>query len=109
MGYGHFITYEGERQGSAHQFTYELLIGEVPKGLELDHLCRNRLCCNPTHLEPVTRRENLLRSPTIVARHAAQTHCIYGHLLDGENLYRWRNGRYCRMCRARRNKERVSR
>lgn len=49
------------RHGLAHRMTYEHLVGPIPEGLVLDHLCRNRACCNPDHLEPVSLRENLLR------------------------------------------------
>lgn len=86
----------------AHRYTYTLLVGEIPSGLELDHLCRVRNCVNPDHLEPVTRRENLLRSTSFVARKAKQTHCVNGHLFDEANTYVRpdRGTRECRACRA---------
>jgi hypothetical protein len=70
-GYGRF---EVDGKGMAvHRFAYELLIGPVPEGLQIDHLCRNRPCVNPAHLEPVTNRENTMRGQTIpAARHAAR-------------------------------------
>ena len=60
-GYGQF--WQGDRKILAHRFAYVNLVGLVPIGKELDHLCRVRCCCNPAHLEPVTRRENMLRAP----------------------------------------------
>jgi hypothetical protein len=77
-----------------------LLVGPIPEGMEIDHLCRNRGCVNPEHLEPVTRQENIRRSQSISVANAAKTHCPYGHLLSGANLYLRpnRGGRACREC-----------
>jgi HNH endonuclease len=85
----------------AYKLAYELTVGPVPKGLVLDHLCRNTLCVNPIHLEPVTQRVNLLRGDTIIAAAAAKTHCKHGHPFDEANTYiRPGNGaRQCRQCR----------
>ena len=58
-----------------HRIMYEALVGPVPEGLDLDHLCRNRACCNPQHLEPVTRLENLLRGETVIAARVHRTDC----------------------------------
>jgi hypothetical protein len=61
-GYGHFVWMQGHRRSStAHRYGYQLLVGPVPEGLDVDHLCRNKLCVNPAHLEPVTRQENVRR------------------------------------------------
>jgi hypothetical protein len=68
-GYGQF-RHKGRTQ-PAHRFFYRLYVGEIPDGLHLDHLCRNRLCVNPEHLEPVTREENVRRGAT--ARLTAET------------------------------------
>ncbi|MEV4271931.1 HNH endonuclease signature motif containing protein [Micromonospora aurantiaca (nom. illeg.)] len=84
----------------AHRIAYEMKRGPVPDGLELDHLCRNRRCVRPAHLEPVTRRTNLLRGETIPARLAERTHCRHGHEFTPENTYQWRGSRFCRTCRA---------
>lgn len=97
-GYGRF-TCAGVRK-LAHRWSYELLVGPVPEGLQLDHLCRNRSCVNPAHLEPVTGRTNILRGECDAADNARKTHCKRGHLLAGNNIY-WRSGnrRECATCR----------
>ena len=83
-----------------HRLVYEALRGPIPEGLQLDHLCRNRGCCNPDHLEPVSSRENILRGETIPAACAAKTHCLNGHPLSGGNLVVLLDGRRnCRECR----------
>ena len=88
-----------KKQVCAHRMAYELCVGPIPDGLELDHLCRVPLCVNPEHLEPVTRRENLLRGNTVPARRAAQTHCLRGHAFDEANTYVDARGRRgCRAC-----------
>ncbi len=96
-GYGR-LRFNG-KEVKAHRYAYELLVGPIPEGLDLDHLCRNRGCVNPRHLEPVTRSVNLRRSPLI---HPG--HCPQGHLYDDENSYfeRTKKGyvtRKCRECR----------
>lgn len=97
QGYGSFAM--AGRTYRAHRWFYEHFIGPVPEGLHLDHLCRNRACCNPGHLEPVTSRENTLRSPiAITALKARQTHCIHGHEFTPENTRRVGNQRFCRTC-----------
>jgi hypothetical protein len=99
-GYGSYpVWVDGRVQANyAHRFAYRCLVDDVPPGLELDHLCRNRLCVNPDHLEPVTRRENLRRSG---ATPLGATHCRKGHRFDEANTYWWvRNGKLQRRCRA---------
>lgn len=105
-GYGMFAL---SRNGSskvkyalAHRYSYEVRVGEVPEGLVLDHLCRNRGCINPGHLEPVTTRENLVRGEGFVGVQSRRTHCLRkGHPLSGENLYvSPKGGRGCRKCRT---------
>lgn len=99
-GYGLFSN--GERLMPAHRWIYEQLVGPIPEGLSLDHLCRVRSCVRPEHLEPVTTRENVLRGVGISALNAKKTHCLRGHPYDGDNLYvDLRHGkRHCRSCRA---------
>lgn len=99
-GYGH-IRLGGAEGGAtnAHRAMYELLVGPIPDGLQLDHLCRNRKCVNPEHLEPVTCKENLRRGDTWQARNAAKTHCPAGHAYDAANTYiDGKGGRCCRAC-----------
>lgn len=97
-GYGQFTIASGKAR-RAHRVVYELLAGPIPAGLELDHLCRNRACVRPDHLEPVTGRENKLRGDTVNARNAAKTECVHGHPFEGENLYVTIAGhRGCRAC-----------
>jgi hypothetical protein len=84
-----------------HRLAYESLRGPIPSGLVLDHLCRNRGCVNPAHMEPVSNRENILRSPTCFsAVNARKTHCPKGHPLSGDNLApEHLPGRVCKTCR----------
>lgn len=97
------------RPGHVHRIGYEELVGPVPEGLQLDHLCRVRRCWNPAHLEPVTARENALRGEGHAARNAAKTECPAGHdLTDPANVYlnpRDPNHRQCRECRRVRGQE----
>lgn len=93
----------------AHRLSYKMILGEIPEGMQLDHLCRNRLCVSPDHLEPVTCRENLVRGDTLMAANLLVTECPQGHEYTELNTYVTKKGaRQCRACaRARyhRNKK----
>jgi len=103
--YGYGVMQAGARGAGllmAHRFAYELLIGPIPHGLTLDHLCRNRACVNPTHLEPVPLGVNLARGDGIGVRNARKTHCPAGHPYDDANTVRNARGwRRCVTCRTR--------
>lgn len=96
-GYGRLWI--AQRPFAAHRVAYEWLVGPIPEGLQLDHLCRVRRCVNPAHLEPVTSRENTMRGLNWAARNAEKTHCPQGHPYDEANTYlRSGGGRGCRAC-----------
>lgn len=101
-GYGLIRAEPGKPMRLVHVVVYERLVGLVPAGLELDHLCRNRACCNPAHLEPVVKRTNILRGVGPAAVNARKTACIRGHAFDRGNtiVERRRDGRLRRRCRS---------
>lgn len=108
-GYGSFRG-EGRVMWIAHRWAYEHMVGPIPEGLYLDHLCRNPLCVNPYHLDPVTNRVNMMRGVGWPATRARQTECTHGHPLSGENLRVRENGtRQCIACCRRRDREKNQR
>lgn len=104
-GYGRFAIRHGEVV-QAHRFSFSL-VSEIPESLQLDHLCRNRACVRPEHLEPVTGRVNLLRGEGASARNAVKTHCPRGHRFDAERTTR--KGRECLVCRREQQRARYRR
>lgn len=112
-GYGEMMV--SGRMAYVHRLAYELFIGPIPEGLDLDHVkargCTSRACANPAHLEPVTRAENLARGDGVGEGGAnfqrAKTHCPQGHPYSGANLYVSKGGsRMCRTCGRDRLRER---
>lgn len=105
-GYGQISTKSGQSPARAHRVVYEKYRGPIPDGLDLDHKCRNIVCVNPDHLEPVTRAENLRRGIGILRRKeraAMVTHCHNGHS-KAENWYISPKGkRHCRVCQKQRD------
>jgi hypothetical protein len=88
-------SHSAHKRVAAHRVVYEELRGEIPSGLTLDHLCRNRGCLNPWHLEPVAMKENLLRGKSFVAVNARKAHCPKGHEYD---IVLSTGSRWCREC-----------
>lgn len=104
-GYGR-IEHRGVNTG-AHKLSFLEAGGQIPDGYVLDHLCRNRACINPAHLEPVTVKENNLRGDGFAGRNARKTHCKHGHEFTPQNTIPWGvNGRACRECRRVRDRVR---
>ena len=109
-GYGRAYDGRTKRQALAHRWSYGLLVGEIPAGLTLDHLCKNTSCVNPDHLEPVTQAENNMRGNGWSGRNARKTECPQGHPYDELNTYiRPDGGRDCKECINRRSRERNER
>ena len=101
-GYGRFCI--GNGYVRAHRYSYELTNGPLVPKQELDHLCRNRACVNPAHLESTTHRENCQRG----LKGRLVTHCPKGHFYNAENTFVWHGRRHCRECRRERQRLRHS-
>lgn len=103
---GCWVWTRGKYKYGPHRTYYRMVRGEIPKGLQLDHLCNNTRCVNPWHLEPTTHRANTLRGSAPTAINARKTHCIKGHPFDEQNTITMPNGwRKCRECNKARFRE----
>lgn len=108
-GYGSYQNIHNYPQKTAHQFSYKYFKGELESGKEIDHLCHNRPCANPDHLEQVTHRVNSQRGEKGNRAYnglyeSLKTHCPKGHEYNKENTYVYRGSRFCRICDRERKK-----
>jgi hypothetical protein len=89
-----------------HRIAYEVQVGPIPDGLEIDHLCHNRACMNASHMEPVARAENLRRQVDplrpLTRANTLKTHCPQGHPYDAANTHMYGRKRVCRACKRER-------
>lgn len=93
---------------NVHRYLYQQVVGPVPSGLVLDHLCRNKRCCNPDHLEPVTTRMNVVeRGVGPNAEAARRTTCLAGHEFSIFTRGNGKQTRYCKICRSSRRPSRA--
>ncbi len=105
-GYGNHS--ENHKVVKAHRWSYEYHKTPIPEGMQIDHICRNRACVNPDHMEVVTKKENTLRSLAPTAINARKTHCYKGHPFTKENTWISPEGwRYCKICK--REQDRIKR
>ncbi|MFE6412644.1 HNH endonuclease signature motif containing protein [Streptomyces sp. NPDC057837] len=116
-GYGHISVKQEDgawRPRTVHRVAYQIFIAPIPEGLELDHLCRVRHCCNPWHLEPVTKTVNVRRGMAPITSGQwlrDRTHCPQGHPYDDANTLVRNGRRHCRACaraRARKNRAKAA-
>ncbi len=111
-GYGSIVLspQHSRRIAMAHRVIYESLLGPIPAGLTIDHLCMNTQCVRPDHMEPVTNEVNIMRGMGWGARNARKTHCVRGHALTPDNCSKHKpDVRECRICRNARNRNKRER
>lgn len=103
---GYCAIWYKQRSRLAHRLVYEILVGPIPEGLTIDHLCGNKRCVNPDHLEPVTQKENTLRAQKKAGILSAKTHCPQGHEYTEGNTNRSCRRRRCLTCHREREASR---
>ncbi len=103
-GYGQFAA-NHKKHLAAHRWAYEALVGPIKEGLVVDHLCRNRACCNPDHMELVTTKENVLRGEGITAQNARRVACCCGHEYSVCHRKNGRSYRFCKRCKNEHQRE----
>lgn len=100
IGYGSVWDSEARGMTSAHRYVYTRLVGPIPEGLVLDHLCENTECVRPKHLRPATQKANIARGDSPGAIVGRTNRCMRGHALDNDNTLVSGGRRFCRRCRA---------
>lgn len=110
-GYGTYCFSAGSSPALAHRISFSLYVGPIPEAFEIDHLCNNTWCVNPSHLNATSPYDNNMRSKSVSAVNSKKTHCKHGHVFDSENTYirkerSGRRGRTCRRCQANHQKSR---
>lgn len=106
-GYGRYKHPATKQMTQAHRVAYQFVRGIIPDGMHLDHLCRNRRCVHPFHLDPVTNRENIIRGEGVAGVNSRKTHCHHGHELTPCNIYRRAGRRECLECKTTKDKVRA--
>ncbi len=103
-GYGQFSA-NNKKHLAAHRWAYEALVGPIKEGFVVDHLCRNRACCNPDHMEIVTPTENVMRGEGITAQNARRAECSCGHTYSVAHRKDGRSYRFCKRCKNEQQRE----
>lgn len=104
LSYGQI--WDGERLQLSHRVSYQIYKGKIPKGMTIDHMCRNTLCVNPEHLRVLSLRDNILAGDGPTAKNYRKKFCVHGHPLKPGNFKKTKYGRICRTCSNAQNRKR---